>query len=291
MEKVPVRQEWRRRTRGSRMALLTAVSLLASLLAASSLGALWPAGAAELRPGVQVPTRVVVLVLANGGKFVGDDIGGALVSIRDARTEEVLASGRTRGGSGLPDLPTIEVTRLQEIPEEDAARFETTLWLDEPRLVEITAVGPLAAQATAGRASTRAWLLPAASAADANRVVLSLRGLIVQIVSPPTHYMPTTRPPLLVALRASVGMMCGCPIGPGFPWRPEAYQVQATIHDPAGGRHVVPLRFDADAPDGAPSQFVGSWTAPAAGIYEAVVTAHQPEHDNTGVDRVTFIVP
>jgi hypothetical protein len=36
---------------------------------------------------------------------------------------------------------------------------------------------------------------------------------------------------------------------------------------------------------------VGTWTAPAAGIYDVVVTAHQPEHDNTGVDRVTFILP
>ena len=190
MERILVHREWPWRARSSGVALLVGVSLLGSLLAVALAPGAPPVGAAELRPSAQVPTRVVVLVIASGGKFVGDDIGGALVSIRDAHTGELLASGRTRGGSGLPDLPTIEVTRLQEIPEEDAARFETTLWLDEPRLVEITAVGPLAAQAAAARATTTAWLLPAASAADANRVVLSLRGLIVQIVSPPTHFMP-----------------------------------------------------------------------------------------------------
>jgi hypothetical protein len=111
------------------------------------------------------------------------------------------------------------------------------------------------------------------------------------VLAPPTHFLPTTPAPLPVSLRANVTMMCGCPIGPNFPWHPDDYEVQATIQDPDGVRHVVPLTFDADAPDHAPSQFVGSWVAPTAGIYEVVVTAHQPVHDNTGSDRVTFIVP
>lgn len=272
------------------------VALLGLILAGSLitavpvLVALRPA-AGELRPGGQVPTRVVVMVIANGGKFVGDDIGGSLVSIRDVHTGELLASGRTQGGAGLPNLPTIEVTRLQEIPEEDAARFVATLPLDEPRLVEITAVGPLAAQAATARASTTMWLLPGATAGDANRAVLTLRGLMVQVLSPPTHFLPTTPAPLPVALRANVTMMCGCPISPTTPWHPEEYQVQATIQDPTGGRHVVPLTFDTNSPDHAPSQFVGTWTASTAGIYDVVVTAHQPVHDNTGSDHVTFIVP
>jgi hypothetical protein len=112
----------------------------------------------------------------------------------------------------------------------------------------------------------------------------------VQILAPPTHFLPTAPAPLPIALRANVTMMCGCPIGPAFPWRPEDYDVQATIRDPAGADHVVPLGFDAHAPDGAPSQFVGTWLAPHAGVYEVVVTAHQPVHDNTGADRVTFIL-
>ncbi len=285
-----MRLPWRRR--------LIALPLLADLLLLGGALALRPAlavppptGAVASRPAAQAPTHVVVLVIANGGKFVGDDIGGALVTIRDAHTREVLASGRTHGGSGLSNLPTIDVNLLQDIPDEEAARFEATLALDAPRLVEVTAFGPLAAQAAAARATTTAWLLPATADADSNRVVLTLRGLVVQIVEPPTHFLPTTPAPLPIALRANVTMMCGCPIGPSLPWRPDDYQVEATILDPAGGRHVVPLAFDADAPDGAPSQFVGTWTAPTSGIYEVVVTAHQPIHDNTGVDRATVIVP
>jgi len=38
------------------------------------------------------PTKITVRVIARDGKFLGDDIGGALVTIRDAHTGELLAS-------------------------------------------------------------------------------------------------------------------------------------------------------------------------------------------------------
>jgi hypothetical protein len=259
--------------------------------------AIVPASAAPVPPDAQsrarldqpALTRVVVLVLANGGKFVGDDIGGALVAIRDARTKEVLASGRTQGGAGLPNLVTIESSQLQTIPDTEAARFVANLPLDGPRLVEVTAFGPLGAQGSAVEASTTVWLLPPPAAAG-NRVLLTLRGLVVQVLSPPTHFLPATPAPLTIPIRANVTMMCGCPIGPTLPWKPEEYVVQATVRDASGVRATIPLTFDLAAPDGAPSQFVGSWTAPAAGVYEVMVTAHQLTHDNTGVDRATVIV-
>src|SRR6476620_132988 len=47
-----------------------------------------------------IPTTITVRVIAKGGKFLGDDIGGAQVTIRDAQTGELLASGTTQGGSG-----------------------------------------------------------------------------------------------------------------------------------------------------------------------------------------------
>jgi hypothetical protein len=45
-------------------------------------------------------TRLTVRVQARGGKFLGDDIGGAVVMLRDAQTGELLATGTTAGGSG-----------------------------------------------------------------------------------------------------------------------------------------------------------------------------------------------
>jgi hypothetical protein len=37
------------------------------------------------------PTEIVVRVIAKDGKFLGDDIGGALVTLRDVQTGELLA--------------------------------------------------------------------------------------------------------------------------------------------------------------------------------------------------------
>ena len=38
--------------------------------------------------------------IARDGKFLGDDIGGALITVRDAWTKELLAQGVTTGASG-----------------------------------------------------------------------------------------------------------------------------------------------------------------------------------------------
>jgi hypothetical protein len=45
-------------------------------------------------------TTIEVRAIAAGGKFLGDDIGGAEVTVRDAGTGELVASGRVRGDSG-----------------------------------------------------------------------------------------------------------------------------------------------------------------------------------------------
>src|SRR5215475_8133022 len=102
------------------------------------------------------PTKITVRVIARDGKFLGDDIGGALVTIRDVHSGELLASGRTRGGSGpTKGIMQTARTRNQQIPTMDennnACFFEAVLNMEAPRLVEISALGPLAAQQSANR--------------------------------------------------------------------------------------------------------------------------------------------
>ena len=76
-------------------------------------------------------TKVTVRVIARAGKFLGDDIGGAEVTIRDVRTGALLASGRTSGGSGPADLMTKQLARTEAIPVadpgNDACRFDAML--------------------------------------------------------------------------------------------------------------------------------------------------------------------
>ena len=112
----------------------------------------------------------------------------------------------------------------------------------------------------------------------------------MEILNPPTHFLPATPAPLAIDFHVNVTMMCGCPIGAHLDWQPQDFQVIATIKGPHGTRHHLELDWDAAASNGAPSQFIGTWTAPAAGVYEATVTARQPVHDNVGVDRATFTI-
>lgn len=234
-------------------------------------------------------TEIQVYVLARGGKFIGDDVGGAEVTLRDVRSGEFLGSGRTHGGSGAADLMTVERNRTEPISTTGAAVFTTTLLLDAPRLVEFQAYGPLGAQAAANRATTTEWVLP--QALGENKIVLEVPGLNVEVLNPPTHFMPATKPPLEIPLRVNVTMMCGCPIAPTTDWKPENFSVKALVTKPDATRDMVDLQFDANAPDQAPSQFIGTYTATLPGVYEMIVVAQQPGQDNAGSERVTFILP
>lgn len=239
--------------------------------------------------GTGAPTEIEVYALARGGRFIGDDIGGAQVTLRDAITGEFLASGRTRGGSGTADLMTLEQARTSPTLTDGAAVFTATLMLDEPRLIQVEAFAPLGAQGSANRVTATEWVVPATF--GENKIIMEVPGLNVEVVAPPTHFLPTAKPPLQIQFRVNVTMICGCPIGPSTVWKPQNYAVKALIHTPDGTRDILDLQFDGNAPDQAPSQFIGTYTAKEPGIYEAVVFASQAGYDNAGSDRVTFILP
>ena len=244
-----------------------------------------------------IPTQIDVRVIAKFGKYLGDDIGGALVTIHDAQTGELWARGNTSGGSGVKNLMDISVTRAQVLTTEQASVFTTVLDLDEPKLIKATAHGPLAAQQAANTVSLTQWIYPGKNLTGKSNnsgLLLEIPGLMVQILNPPTHFMPTSAPQE-IEIRANVTMMCGCPIKKA-PWTPDLFEVMAVIK--SGGDYAVefPLAFDAKAPDGIPSQFSVCWPVPRnktgqPEIYEITVFAFQQSTANTGVDKVTVIIP
>jgi hypothetical protein len=244
-----------------------------------------------------IKTQIDVRVIAKDGKYLGDDIGGALVTIHDVRSGELLAQGTTGGGSGVQKLMEICVTRSEVLTVDEASVFTVSLDLDEPRLIKVTAYGPLAAQQSANTVSLTQWVYPGKNitgGAKGGGFLLEIPGLVVQILNPPTHFLPKTAPQN-IEIKANVTMMCGCPIGVA-PWNPEQFDVMAVIRQGEYYSAELPLKFDENAPDGIPSQFSNKWQVPKnetgqPEIYEIIVSAFQQKTGNTGVDKATAIIP
>jgi hypothetical protein len=191
------------------------------LIALVALGA--AAGAAQEEA---VTTRVVVRVVARDAKIIGSGVGGAEVTIVNAETGEILASGVHEGGTGNTNLimSTPHARDMTVYDTEGAAGFVADLQLSEPTVVNISAVGPLGyPQAT--RSATRQMLLVPGSDIVGDGVILELYGFIVEIEDPD----PMTPVEGSIDVRVRVRMMCGCSIEPGGMWDANTKQVMAHL--------------------------------------------------------------
>ena len=230
------------------------------------------------------PTEIAVRVLSKGAKFIGTSLGGAQVTLRDVDTGELLASGVTAGTTGDTERIMHE-PRTQEtaLHTEDAAEFRTTIDLDRPRLVEVTALGPLAQRQASNRVSATQWVVPGKHITGGDAWLLEMPGLVVDVLAPPAHtWFPEPR---RVELRANVMMMCGCPLGPDTPWHIRDFEIQAIVKRDGQRIDQVPLHYA-----GSHSQFSACYDADAPGTYEAIIYAYQPGNGNTGLDRVTWMI-
>lgn len=163
------------------------------------------------------PTTILVRVVAHGSMVLGKDVGGARVTIIDAATKHILATGIQQGEAGDQNQ-IMRTPRLMEEPHyssRPAAAFIATFDLLQPTLVEVTAEGPLAYPASSQRASTTVWLIPGRDITS-DGIVLHLYGYIVQV----EH--PKPGDPLIakddVILRASVRTLSGALVRPHGDW-------------------------------------------------------------------------
>jgi hypothetical protein len=232
------------------------------------------------------PTEITVRIIGKDSKFVGSSMGGARVIVRDAQSGEILAQGLTQGSTG-------DTKRIMQ-PEDagpraaratdDAAKFVATLDLDEPRLIEVEAYGPLAQLQAAHRVTSTQWVVPGRNISGGDGWVLELPGYVVDVLAPPAHVKlpPDTTQ---VDVRANVALMCGCPITPGGLWDADKLEVKALVKRNGEALTPVDLKFAGEA-----SQFASSVPVFGAGLYDVTVYAYNPANGNTGLDRTTFIV-
>ena len=98
-------------------------------------------------------TTVVVHVLAHDAKIIGSGVGGASVTIKNARTGETLAEGEHMGGTGNTDAIMVEPHVRGEVLYYGAGEFVAHLDLNRPTALEFIAEGPLGYPMATQRAS------------------------------------------------------------------------------------------------------------------------------------------
>ena len=174
------------------------------------------------------------------------------------------------------------MSRGMTLSDESAAAYATTIDLDEPSLIEVTACGPSAGLQSANRVSATQWVVPGKHITGGDGWIMELPGFVVNVEAPSSHSMLAGK---AVTIRANVTMMCGCPITPGGLWDANKIEVAALLRKNGQRAGVLPLQYA-----GTPNQFTGTWTVQEAGTYEADVYAYDASNGNTGIDRVTFMV-
>jgi hypothetical protein len=200
-------------------------------------------------------------------------------------TGKLLAEGITSGSTGDTEK-IMEESRKQGVPisDQDSAKFAATLNIDKPTYVKITVYGPRAQRQSANTVSQTLWLIPGKSIDQGDALVMSLHGLVVDVIQPPTH-IKVRGAPRRFKIKANITLMCGCGIEPGGLWAPEDYEIKALIKKDGQSEGALDLQYA-----GQTSLFEGEFTAREPGTYEAVVYAVDSSAGNTGVDAVTFIV-
>jgi len=189
------------------------------------------------------PTRVMVRAVAHDAKIIGSGVGGARITVVDARTGTLLARGIQEGSTGSTRKIMVE-PRERGRPiynVEGAAGYLAELELQEPTLVRIEAEGPLDTPHAIQRTSRTMLLVPGEHILG-DGVILELYGFTVELLEPTAD--PSERAGEKIPVRARVTMLCGCPTEPGGMWDANDYTIEARILDGEGAiLEKTPLAF------------------------------------------------
>ena len=228
-----------------------------------------------------VPTQVTVRAVSNDAKLIQDPVGGARITIEDAETGEVLAEGQQTGDSGsterIMQQPHERGATIYDVPS--AAGYETTLNLERPTHVKITAEGPLDYPQAMQTASKTVLLMPGEDVTG-DGITLTLHGFIVEVLSPSSA---DVAPGEDISVRARVQMLCGCPTEPGGLWDSDRYTIQAQLLRDGTVVAGAPLSYA-----GTTNEYEGRLTVPDGGATEIRVISTDAERVNFGMDAMSL---
>ncbi len=231
------------------------------------------------------PTNITVRVLSKDAKFIGSSMGGVRIQLRDMADGSLLAEGMTEGETGdTQRIMTDPWVREKALSTKDSANFTTTIDLERPTRVQLTAEGPASNPDSANIVSATQWVIPGKHVTGGDGWLLEMRGF--SVTANATVKESAAIDSAVLTLKATITMMCGCPIEPGGMWDANGYEVAAVLTDVSGKATTVPLQYAGET-----SVFSGSAELKGNGPFEAVVYAYNPSNGNTGVDVVKFNGP
>lgn len=232
---------------------------------------------------VQGQTKVVVRAKAKDAKFIGSSIGGAKIIIREKANGKILAEGLTRGSTGNTDLiMRMPHERYKPISDDNTAKFEANLDIQEPTFVAIEVIAPINQKQAAVSSSTELWIIPGKDITG-DGIIVDIPGFVVDVLAPQTH--ESVQNVNETEVIANVVMMCGCPLTAGGLWDANKIEVKAIIKKDGATINEVPLQITEKA-----NIFKAAIPSPGSGLYEIVVYAFDPRTGNTGVDKVNFLI-
>lgn len=234
------------------------------------------------------PTMVLVRVVAHGAMVLGREVGGARVTITDVTSGHILATGVQQGEAGDQN----QIMRTPHLMEEPiysshpSAAFTTTLQLQEPTLVEISAEGPLAYSAASQRASKTLLLIPGQDLTH-DGIVLHLYGYLVQIERPKPRDALIAKDD--VKLRASVRTLSGSLVRPHGDWDSRKIRIYGEVL--IGDRIIERLQLFYD--EGSRTFEAPFFVPPSKDIPDGItlrVIAMDLSTGNAGMDQATYPV-
>lgn len=231
-----------------------------------------------------VETKVMIRAIARDAKVIGEHVGGARITVKDASTGQVLAQGMQSAGTGDTDLimkkPRVRGATVYGTP--DSSGFLAVLHIDKPTEVEITAEAPLGTPQATQRASTMMLLVPGQDVLGEG-VLLEIHGFIVKPLAPQTDAKIKAESPFEV--RATVTMTCGCPIEPNGLWDANKIHVVARVIRDGKMESEIPMQYA-----GVQNTFTGNVSVNAPGKIELQVLAMDGANANFGIDRQDLTV-
>jgi hypothetical protein len=225
-------------------------------------------------PAAAEPTQVLVRVISQDAKFIGESMGSVRVTLREAVSGRVMAEGLTMGTTG--DTPLImQATGRSSVRSTPAtAAFRATVDIAAPTLVNLEAEGPLGRPFSALKVISQRWLMPGADVTAGDGWVIEMPGLAIT--------PQITRNGGAIRIDAKVELMCGCPITPGGLWAAEDYQVEASLWRGEQRLSQTALVFSA-----APGGYAGALSAPTGEPARLVIFARNLKTGNSGMAQLS----